>query len=316
MSPCLLVVMDPIAGIRPQKDSSLAMLLEGQRRGWRLLYAEPTDLALDGGRALASVRPIEVDDHPERWFRLGERSTMPLAEADIVLMRRDPPFDREYLYDTLVLERAAEEGALIVNDPAALRSLNEKLAALAFPQFAPPSLAAREMAALRAFARRHGEIVLKPLDGMAGRSVFRTRADDPNLGVILETLTEEGKRMALAQRYLPEIAQGDKRILVVDGEPAPFALARIPSGEGEHRGNLARGGRARAVPLSPRDREIAGTVGHELRRRGVIFAGLDVIGEHLTEINITSPTGIRELRRLCGIDVASMLFDALERRLR
>lgn len=315
MTPRLLMVMDPIAGIRPHKDSSFAMLLEAQRRRWRLLYAEPGDLYQEGERALAWVRPIEVRDDPEQWFRLGEREAIPVAEAEVVLIRRDPPFDREYLYDTLILERAAREGTLVVNAPAALRNLNEKLAALAFPAFAPPSLAARDMEALRAFAKAQGEIVLKPLDGMAGRSVFRTRADDPNLGVILETLTDEGKRMALAQRFLPEIAHGDKRILVVDGEPAPFALARIPSGAGEHRGNLARGGRAEAVPLSPRDREIAGAVGAALLEQGVLFAGLDVIGDHLTEVNITSPTGIRELHRLCGIDVAATLFDALERRI-
>ncbi len=315
MIPCLLVLMDPIAGIRPEKDSSFAMLLEGQRRGWRVLYAEPGALMREHSRALVRAHPIEVRDDPRQWFRLGEGELLPLAEADVVLIRRDPPFDREYLYDTLILEDAVSEGVLVVNHPAALRNLNEKLAALAFPEFTPPSLAARDMQALRAFAREHREIVLKPLDGMAGRSVFRTHADDPNLGVILETLTDEGRRMALAQRYLPEVARGDKRILLVEGEPAPFALARIPSGEGEHRANLARGGRAEAVPLSPRDREIASRVGRELLRQGVLFAGLDVIGDHLTEINITSPTGIRELHRLCAVDVARTLFDALERRL-
>lgn len=309
------MIMDPIAGIRPHKDSSFAMLLEGQRRGWRLLYAEPGDLMLDQGKPVARARAIEVYDRAEGWYRLGEPELCPLARLDVVLIRRDPPFDREYLYDTLILERAAKEGVLVVNHPAALRDLNEKLAALAFPEYVPPSLAARDLEALRAFARRHGEIVLKPLDGMAGRSVFRTRADDPNLNVIVETVTEEGRRMAIAQRYLPEVTRGDKRILVVAGEPAPFALARIPSGFGEHRANLARGGRAEAVPLSDRDREIASRVGAELRSRGVLFAGLDVIGDYLTEINITSPTGIRELKKLCGLDVARSLFDALEREL-
>lgn len=314
MALSVLVVMDPIESISIRKDSSFAMMLEAQRRGHRLSYATSGDLLLDGARAMGQVAPIRVSDDPAGWFERGAPSLAPLDQFDLILMRRDPPVDDQYLYDTMVLERAEASGALVVNRPAGLRAMNEKLATFAYPEFCPPSLVARDLRLLREFVNTHGEVVIKPLDGMGGRSIFRSRAGDPNLNVILETLTDEGRRLALAQRYLPEIRDGDKRILLVDGIPVPHALARMP-GDSDHRGNLARGGRGVAVPLSARDREIAEAIGPDMREAGMLFVGLDVIGSHLTEINVTSPTCIRELDALCGLNIAGLLFDALEARL-
>ena len=307
----IAVVMDPIASIAVKKDSTFAMLLEGQRRGHRLHYCTRGGLALDGGRARALLQPVEVEDDPADWHRLQPGRWRALADMDVVLMRRDPPFDAEYLYDTMVLEAAQRDGTLVVNDPRGLRDLNEKLAALLFPELCPPTLVSRDAGELAAFARAHGGCVLKPLDGMGGRSIFRVREDDDNLKVIVETLTDGGRRLALAQRYLPGIADGDKRVLLVDGEPVPYMLARIPQG-GDFRGNLAVGGRGEGRPLTDAERRIAARVGPEMRRRGMLFVGLDVIDGHLTEVNVTSPTCIRELDAQFGCNIAGLLFDRIE----
>lgn len=307
----LAVVMDPIGSIKIVKDSTFAMLLEAQRRGWTLQYVLPGSLGLRGGEAGAQLAPLSVRDDPAGWFTLGEPVWRPLAAMDRVLMRRDPPVDADYLHDTQVLSAAEAQGARVTNAPAGLRDLNEKLAALLFPDCIPPTLVSREAAEFRAFAAEQGEIVLKPLDGMGGRSIFRSHHGDPNLNVILETLTGNGRHLAMAQRFLPEIALGDKRILLIDGEPVPYCLARIPQGS-EFRGNLAAGGRGEVRPLSERDREIAARVGPEMRRRGMRFVGLDVIGDCLTEVNVTSPTCIREIDAGTGLNIAGLLFDALE----
>ena len=307
------VVMDPIEKIKVAKDSTFAMMLEAQRRGHRVHYVLPGGLSLDGPRAMARLAPVQVRDQTVDWFTLGEARTAPLADLDVVLMRTDPPVDADYLHDTHVLSVAQAEGVLVANDPAGLRDLNEKLGALLFPQCCPPTRVSRRAEDLRDFVQAHGQAVLKPLDGMGGRSIFRASAGDPNLNVILETLTEGGRHLALAQRYLPEIAEGDKRILLVDGEPIDYCLARIPQG-GEFRGNLAAGGRGEGRPLSDRDRWIAAQVGPELRRRGMVFVGLDVIGDWLTEVNVTSPTCIRELDAQFGLNIAGRLFEALEAR--
>jgi glutathione synthase len=308
------VLMDPIGAIKPKKDTTLAMLLEAQRRGHRLWYATQAALWLDGGTAYGRLAPLVVRDDPRDWHELGEPRAMPLADCAVFLARKDPPFENQFLYDTLVLERAAAAGCLVVNAPQALRDANEKLYALEFPDLIPETRVARDPALLREFVAEVGEVVLKPLDGMAGKSVFRTQRGDPNLNVILETLTRDGAELAMAQRYVHEISEGDKRILVVDGEAVPYCLARIPQGD-DFRGNLARGGKGVGRPLSDADRRIAARVAPELVRRGIVFAGLDVIGDRLTEINVTSPTGIRELDAQFGLNIAGMLFDAIERRL-
>jgi len=307
------VVMDPIGKIKIGKDSTFAMMLEAQRRGHRLHYVQPGGLWLDGAEPMARMAPAQVRDDPSDWYSLGTEASRPLAQMDVVLMRTDPPVDADYLHDSHLLSLARDRGVLVVNDPAGLRDLNEKLGALLFPQCCPPTRVSRHAADLLEFVDRHGEAVLKPLDGMGGRSIFRATAGDPNLNVILETLTDGGRHLALAQRYLPEIREGDKRILLVDGEPIPYCLARIPQGK-EFRGNLAAGGRGEGRPLSERDRWIAAQVGPELRRRGMIFVGLDVIGDYLTEVNVTSPTCIRELDAQFGLNIAGTLFEAIEAR--
>ena len=311
----IVVVMDPIDGIKPAKDTTFAMLLEGQRRGHRLLYVRPGGLSLRDGRAGARVAPLEVRDDAAEWFSLGEFADIEFGPGQAVLMRTDPPVDADYLHDTQLLDFAREQGALIVNDPRGLRDFNEKLAALRFPDCCPPTVVSRDAATLKAFVNTHCQAVLKPLDGMGGRSIFRAAAGEPNLNVILETLTEGGRHLAMAQRYLPEIVDGDKRVLLVDGEPVEYALARIPQGD-EFRGNLAAGGRGEGRPLSARDREIAARVGPEMKARGMLFVGLDIIGDWMTELNVTSPTGVRELDRQFGINIAARLFDAIEARMR
>ncbi|MGH8529104.1 MAG: glutathione synthase [Nevskiales bacterium] len=306
------VVMDPIGSIKPYKDTTLALLLEAQRRGCALHYFELGDLYLRDGAALGRSRRLSVRDDKQDWYTLGEEQVLPLGELDLILMRKDPPFNTEYIYATYLLERAEAAGARVVNKPQSLRDANEKAYAQFFPQCCAPTLIASDMPALRRFAREQGEIVLKPLDGMGGVSVFRLRADDPNLSVVLETLTVNGTRYAMAQRYLPAIAQGDKRILLIDGEPVPYALARIPQ-PGETRGNLAAGGRGEGRELTERDRWICAQVGPALREKGLLFVGLDVIGDYLTEINVTSPTCLRELDQLYGLNIAGIFFDALEK---
>ena len=309
----VVVVMDPIGAIKIAKDTTFAMLLEAQRRGHRLHYVLPGGLSLRDGKAIAQAAPLTVKDDKAGWFTLGEAADLPFGPGQVVLMRKDPPFDDQFLYDTHILSVAQAAGALVVNDPQGLRDFNEKLAALLFPQCCPPTLVSRDSKTLKAFASEQGEVVLKPLDGMGGRSIFRSHAGDPNLNVILETLTDGGRHLAMAQRYLPEIVHGDKRILLVDGRPVDYCLARIPQGD-EFRGNLAAGGRGEGRPLSERDHWIAAQVGPELRRRGMLFVGLDVIGDALTEINVTSPTCIRELDAQFGLNIAGLLFDCIEAR--
>ncbi|MDI9238901.1 glutathione synthase [Lysobacter sp. LF1] len=310
----IVVVMDPIGSIKIAKDSTFAMLLEGQRRGHRLWYVRPGGLSVRDGAAEALAAPLQVRDDKNGWFELDAFQTLHFGPGQVVLMRKDPPVDSEYIHDTQVLGLAQTAGALVVNDPQGLRDYNEKLAALLFPQCCPPTVVSRDAATLKAFVAEHGEAVLKPLDGMGGRSIFRARAGEANLNVILETLTQGGHSLAMAQRYLPEISDGDKRILLVDGEPVDYCLARIPQGD-EFRGNLAAGGRGEGRPLSERDRWIAAQVGPEMKRRGMLFVGLDVIGDYLTEVNVTSPTCIRELDAQFGINIASALFDAIEARM-
>jgi glutathione synthase len=274
---------------------------------------EQGDLALRDGEAWARLRPLTVKDDPTGWFTLGEPTWRPLAEVDIVLARKDPPVDAQFIYDTMVLERAQRAGCKVVNDPRSLRDCNEKLFALDFPQCIAPTLVSRDAGQLRQFVAEHGEAVLKPLDGMGGRGIFRVRHGDSNLNSMLETLLDGARHFAIAQKYIPEITAGDKRILLIDGEPVPYALARIPQGD-EFRGNLAAGGRGEGIPLSDRDRWIAAQVAPELVRRGLRFVGLDVIGDYLTEINVTSPTCIRELDAQFGINIAGLMFDAIEAR--
>ena len=309
----IVVVMDPIGSIRIAKDSTFAMLLEAQRRGHRLHYVVPGGLGVRDGTATALLAPLSVRDDPAGWFELGPADRRALGAGDVVLVRTDPPVDSEYIHDTQVLGLAQAAGALVVNDPQGLRDYNEKLAALLFPECCPPTLVSRDAADLKAFVAEHGQAVLKPLDVMGGRSIFRAAAGEANLNVILETLTGNGRSFAMAQRYLPEITAGDKRILLVDGEPVDYCLARIPQGD-EFRGNLAAGGRGEARPLTDRDRWIARQVGPEMKRRGMLFVGLDVIGDWLTEVNVTSPTCIREIDQAYGLNIAGLLFDAIEAR--
>jgi len=311
----LAVVMDPIGAISYAKDSTLAMLLAAQARGFELAYLEQRDLLLRDGVALGRLRALTVRADAASWFALGEPSLAPLASVDCVLMRKDPPFDTEYIYTTYILERAEAAGVLVVNRPQGLRDMNEKVYTAAFPQCCAPTLVTRDMGEMAAFLREHGKIVVKPLHTMGGRSIFVLSLGDPNARVVFETLTEYGEHFAIAQRYLPEIAQtGDSRVLLVDGEPVPYALARMPSGE-DHRGNLAAGARGVARPLNERDRWLAGQIGPTLAARGMLFVGLDVIGGFVTEINVTSPTGIREIDKQCGTSIGDQLIAAIERRL-
>jgi glutathione synthase len=311
MSRTLAVLMDPIASIHPEKDSTFAMLLEAQKRGYSLLYVEQDGLSIRSGEPWARLAPLEVRDSHDDWFTLGIGEWRDLGAVDVILARKDPPVDDQFIYDTMVLELAERRGAFVVNRPQGLRDANEKLFSLHFPQCAPPTIVARDAAEIRRFVAEQGDVVLKPLDGMGGRSIFRSRHKDPNLNVILETLSDNGRAFVCAQRYIPEITAGDKRILMIDGEPIPYALARVPQGD-DFRGNLARGGKGVGVPLSERDRWIASEVGPELKRRRMIFVGLDVIGDFLTEINVTSPTCIRELDTAFGLNIAGQLFDRIE----
>ena len=308
------IVMDPIGSIVPKKDSSLAMLLEASRRGADLHYFEQGGLRLDSGVATGRGRMLEVRDDNDNWYTLGEACEMPLGELDVILMRKDPPFDMEYVYTTYILDRASLAGALVVNSPEALRDINEKAYTAWFPDLAPPTLVTRSMDDMRAFLAKHGHIVVKPLDGMGGKSIFVVRKGDNNANVIFETLTDNGRRFAMAQEFIPEISLGDKRILLVDGQPVPYALARIPP-DSDNRGNLVMGATGKGQPLSERDRHICSVLGPVLRDAGVVFAGIDVIGDYLTEINVTSPTGIRELDRQFSLNIAGDMFDAIEARL-
>ena len=310
----LVVLMDPIRDIRIAKDTTFALLLEAGRRGYRIDYLVQGGLAIRDGAPWARIAPLEVRDDPADWFTLGESEWIDLRTVDVVLARKDPPVDAQFTYDTHVLQLAHDAGVLVVNNPQGLRDANEKLFAQHFPQCCAPTLVARSAAEIRRFAAEHGRIVLKPLDGMGGRSIFLSQHGDPNLNVILETLTVGGQAFAMAQKFIPEISAGDKRILMIDGEPIPYALARIPQGD-DFRGNLAAGGKGVGVALSDRDRSIAAQVGPELRRRGMLFVGLDVIGDWLTEVNVTSPTCLRELDAQYGLNIAGQLFDVIESRI-
>ena len=309
------VVMDPIADIKFAKDSTLAMLLAAQARGFKLTYFEQRDLSLRDGRALGRARDLTVRADPESWFTLGEPRTLPLGELDAILMRKDPPFDMEFIYTTYILDRAQEQGALIVNSPQGLRDMNEKVYTAWFPQCCAPTLITRDMKDMEAFLAEHDKIVCKPLHGMGGRSIFVVERHDKNMNVIFETLTDYGRQFAIVQRYLPEIVEtGDSRVLLIDGEPVPFALARIPTAT-DNRGNLAAGAKGVGRPLNDRDRWLAAQIGPTLAAKGMMFVGLDVIGGFVTEINVTSPTGIRELDKQFKLSIGDLLMQAVERRL-
>jgi glutathione synthase len=308
------IVMDPIESITPKKDSSLAMLLEATRRGAEISYFEQQDLAMLSGKAIGRSTRLSVRDDNDNWFDPGEQREIELGDLDVILMRKDPPFDMEYVYTTYILDRAKLAGALVVNAPQALRDMNEKAYTAWFPECTPLTLVTRSMAEMKAFLVEHGRIVVKPLDGMGGRSIFVVSDGDNNANVIFETLTDYGQRFAMAQVYIPEITLGDKRILLIDGEPVPYALARIPTGD-DNRGNIVAGATTKGQELSDADRRICAQVGPVLREQGVLFAGIDVIGDYMTEVNVTSPTGIRELDRNFDLNISGLMFDAIERRL-
>jgi glutathione synthase len=311
----LAVLMDPLESLKPAKDSTIAMLAAAARRGCETWFFTQADLSARDGRAMARLRPIEISGQGKDWHRAGEPVVRPLAGIDAVLMRKDPPFDTEYIYTTYLLERAEAEGVLVVNRPQGLRDMNEKVYTAWFPDCCAPTLITRDMDAMQAFLTEHDRIVCKPLESMGGRSIFVIGTGDKNARVVFETLTDYGHRYALVQRYLPEIAEtGDARILLVDGEPVPQVLARMP-GPGDHRGNLAAGAKGVSRPLSDRDRWLCSRIGPVMRERGMLFVGLDVIGGFVTEINVTSPTGIRELEAAHGHDIAGSLIDAVLARL-
>jgi len=312
MEAAVVCIMDDLKLIKPEKDTTFALLLEAQKRGLDVLYANETDLALAGGECMARLRRIRLFDDPEHWFEVDSETTRALGRGDLVLMRCDPPVDDGYIYATMMLDRAEARGARIVNRPNALRNFNEKLSIARFPELTPATRVATDPASLREFVGKHERAVVKPLDGMGGRGIFMVGKDDPNVNVILETLTGDGTRPAMAQEFLPGIAEGDKRILMVHGQPVPYVLARIPGGS-DFRGNLARGGRGKGMPINDDELRIAHTVGPVLVDNGIEFAGLDVIDGRLTEINVTSPTCVRELDAQFGINISGMLFDALGR---
>ena len=308
------VIMDPIEHIKISKDSSFAMMLAAQRRGWELHYMNQHHLFSDGGSTRATTRILTVRDDPESWFDVTARQDIALSELDAVLMRKDPPFDIEYITTTWLLDSAERAGTLVVNKPASLRDANEKLFITCFPQCCVPMLVSADAARVRQFVTQHQDVILKPLDSMGGYSIFRVQPDNQNLSVILELMTNSGKKTIMAQRFIPEITEGDKRILLIDGEPVPYALARVPA-TGETRGNLVAGATGVGMPLSERDHWICAQVSPVLREMGILFAGLDVIGDYLTEINITSPTCIRELDTLYDLDIGGQLMQSIEARL-
>jgi glutathione synthase len=310
----IAVVMDPIEGIKPAKDSTLAMMLTAQQRGHELFYLEQGDLWLRDGVAFGRVHPVEVRDDYDNWATLGAEHIEPLRNMDVILMRKDPPFDMEYIYSTYILERAEAEGVLVVNKPQGLRDMNEKVFTAWFPQCCAPTLITRDMADMHAFLHEHKHIVCKPLHGMGGRAIFVIKEGDKNANVIFENQTSYGNNFAIVQKYLPEIVEsGDSRVLIIDGEPVPYALARIPSPT-DNRGNLAAGAHGEGRKLNERDRWLVSQIGPALRERGMLFVGIDVIGGFVTEINVTSPTGVRELEKQFKCDIMGLLIDALEKR--
>ncbi len=308
------IIMDPIESINIAKDSSFAMMLAARRRGWTIHYMMQHDLFSDGNTSHALSAIITPMDDPAQWYEVLSRQEIRLSSLNTILMRKDPPYDIEYITTTWLLDQAEREGSLIVNRPSSLRDANEKLFITRFPQCCAPLLVSRNSDRLRDFTELQGDVVLKPLDSMGGHSIFRVRPDDPNLSVILELMTDRGRKTIMAQKFIPEISAGDKRILLVDGEAVPYALARIPA-KGEFRGNLVAGATGVGVELSDRDRWICEQVSPALKEMGIMFAGIDVIGDYLSEINITSPTCIRELDQLYNLDIASRLLDAIEARL-
>ena len=308
------IVMDPIENIVPKKDSSLAMLLEAERRDYEIHYMLQSDLKLLAGKAIAQTTILSVEDNLEKWYKFGEQQQVNLDELDVILMRKDPPFDMEYIYTTYILERAEIDGTLIVNKPSSLRDMNEKIYTAWFSDCSPLTLVSRSMNEIRQFVKTHKKIVIKPLDGMGGKSIFVVNHTDKNTNVIIETLTDHGKKFAMAQIYIPEIKEGDKRILLINGEPIPYCLARIPSAQ-DNRGNLVMGARGKGKKLTYQDIQICKKIGPVLKENGIVFCGIDVIGNYLTEINSTSPTGIKELDRNFNLNISGMLFDEIEKKL-
>jgi len=309
------IVMDPIESINVKKDSSFAMMLEARRRGWELHYMQQSDLFLQDGHTYASMARLEVYDEANKWFNIKKTVTAPVSELDVVLMRLDPPFDMEYIYTTYLLEYAERQGVLVVNKPQSLRDANEKIFTGWFPQCSPPTLVTRQAEHIRAFLNKYKDIILKPPGGMGGKSIFRLQKNDPNISVVIETLTDHASDFTIVQQFIPEISQGDKRILLIDGEPVPYALARIPA-KGETRGNLAAGGKGEGMALTERDKWICAQLGPVLKEKGLMFVGIDVIGDYLTEINVTSPTCIRELDALYSLNISGDLLDCIENKLK
>ena len=308
------IVMDPIENIVPKKDSSLAMLLEAERRNYEIHYMLQSDLKLLAGKAIAQTTILSVEDNLEKWYKFGKQQQVNIDELDVILMRKDPPFDMEYIYTTYILERAEINGTLIINKPSSLRDMNEKIYTAWFSDCSPLTLVTRSMNEIRQFVKTHKKIVIKPLDGMGGKSIFVVHHTDKNTNVIIETLTDYGSKFAMAQIYIPEIKEGDKRILLIDGEPIPYCLARIPSAQ-DNRGNLVMGARGKGKKLTDQDIQICKKIGPVLKENGIVFCGIDVIGDYLTEINSTSPTGIRELDRNFNLNISGMLFDEIEKKL-
>ncbi|MFD2168319.1 glutathione synthase [Thalassotalea euphylliae] len=308
------VVMDPISQVKVQKDSSMAMMFEAQRRGYEIHYIEMNDMYLIQGQSRAKTTLLTVFDDTEKWYEFGDTQDIALSELDAILMRKDPPFDTEFIYATYMLERAELEGTLIVNKPQSLRDCNEKLFTAWFPELTAKTLVTRNSQQIRDFHTENKDVIIKPLDGMGGSSIFRIKEGDANIGVIIETLTNHGNQYAMVQEFMPAIKDGDKRILIVDGEVMPYCLARIPA-KGETRGNLAAGGSGEPRPLTASDQLIGETIAPELKKRGLIFVGLDVIGDRVTEINVTSPTCIREIEAAFPINIAGKLMDAIEERI-
>lgn len=305
------IVMDPIESIKTYKDSSFAMLLAAQKKGWPIYYMQQNDLFSTNGRVFANTQQLRVDDNTENWFELSSPETIPLAELDVILMRKDPPFDMEYIYTTYLLEAAEREGVLIINKPSSLRDANEKLFATHFPQCCTETLVSSNPQQIREFIKSRKDVILKPLDSMGGQSIFRLTPDDPNLSVIIENMVQHGKRTIMAQQFIPEITEGDKRILLVNGEAVPYVLARIPA-PGETRGNLAAGGQGVGMEINAREKWICEQIGPTLKAMGLVFVGIDVIGDYLTEINVTSPTCIRELDQQFGLDIGMQLMNCIE----
>lgn len=309
------IVMDPIESINIKKDSTFAMMLEARRRGWELHYMQQSDLFLQDGHTYASMARLDVYDDANKWFNIKEIITAPVSELDVVLMRLDPPFDMEYIYTTYLLEYAERQGVLVVNKPQSLRDANEKIFTGLFPQCSPPTLVTRQAAHIRAFLDKHKDIILKPPGGMGGKSIFRLQKNDPNISVVIETLTDHGSDFTIVQKFIPEISKGDKRILLINGEPVPYALARIPA-KGETRGNLAAGGKGEGMALTERDKWICAQLAPVLKEKGLMFVGIDVIGDYLTEINVTSPTCIRELDAMYSLNISGELLDCIQSKLK